>query len=59
VPIESLEHAKGQFLRFGAEVEVLEPARLRDRIAATVHALAQRYPTPSPPDRGPHGSTRA
>ena len=43
VPIESLVHAEGQFLRFGAEAEVLWPARLRARIAATAQALADRY----------------
>ncbi|MDY0816622.1 YafY family protein [Kitasatospora purpeofusca] len=43
VPIESVEHAHGEFLRLGADVEVLAPAELRDRIAATVHELAARY----------------
>ncbi|MGW3077950.1 MULTISPECIES: helix-turn-helix transcriptional regulator [unclassified Kitasatospora] len=43
VPIESVDHAHGEFLRLGADVEVLEPAELRDRVAATVRALAARY----------------
>ncbi|MGW2373851.1 helix-turn-helix transcriptional regulator [Kitasatospora sp. NPDC001683] len=43
VPIESVDHAHGEFLRLGADVEVLEPAELRDRIAATVRTLAARY----------------
>ncbi|MFJ9769698.1 helix-turn-helix transcriptional regulator [Kitasatospora sp. NPDC101157] len=43
VPIESVDHAHGEFLRLGAEVEVLEPADLRDRIAETVRTLAARY----------------
>ncbi len=43
VPIESVEHAHGEFLRLGTEIEVLAPAELRDRIAATVRALADRY----------------
>ncbi|MER7771353.1 WYL domain-containing protein [Kitasatospora sp. NPDC096140] len=43
VPIESVDHAHGEFLRLGTDVEVLEPAELRDRIAATVRALAARY----------------
>ncbi|MFD8701136.1 helix-turn-helix transcriptional regulator [Kitasatospora sp. NPDC059648] len=43
VPIESVDHAHGEFLRLGAEVEVLEPAELRDRIAGTVRSLAARY----------------
>ncbi|MFE9421587.1 helix-turn-helix transcriptional regulator [Kitasatospora sp. NPDC006697] len=47
VPIESVEHAHGEFLRLGAEVEVLEPVELRERIAATVQALAARYLPPA------------
>lgn len=43
VPIESLTHAEGQFLRFGAEVEILRPERLRERIARIAAALAERY----------------
>jgi predicted DNA-binding transcriptional regulator YafY len=43
VPIESLIHAEGQFLRFGADVEVLRPARLRSRLAATARGLADLY----------------
>ncbi|MER7669352.1 WYL domain-containing protein [Kitasatospora sp. NPDC096128] len=43
VPIESVDHAHGEFLRLGAEAEVLEPAELRERIAATARALAARY----------------
>ncbi|MGH8773862.1 MAG: WYL domain-containing protein [Jiangellaceae bacterium] len=36
VPIESDSHAEAQFLRLGAQVEVLEPGALRQRLAATV-----------------------
>ncbi|UBU11118.1 helix-turn-helix transcriptional regulator [Nonomuraea gerenzanensis] len=43
VPIESIEHAVGEFLRLGTDVEVLAPAALRERVAATVDELAQRY----------------
>ncbi|MEU8034616.1 WYL domain-containing protein, partial [Streptomyces sp. NPDC049099] len=43
VPIESVDHAHGEFLRLGADIEVLEPAELRDRIAGTVRTLAARY----------------
>ncbi|MYW07838.1 WYL domain-containing protein [Streptomyces sp. SID2563] len=43
VPIESVDRAHGEFLRLGADVEVLEPAELRSRIAETVRALASRY----------------
>lgn len=43
VPIESVEHAHGEFLRLGADIEVLEPVELRGRIARTVAELAERY----------------
>ncbi|MFE4493078.1 helix-turn-helix transcriptional regulator [Streptomyces niveus] len=43
VPIESVGHAHGEFLRLGTDIEVLAPAELRDRIAQTVRALATRY----------------
>ncbi|WP_141307519.1 helix-turn-helix transcriptional regulator [Streptomyces spinoverrucosus] len=43
VPIESVEHAHGEFLRLGTGVEVLAPAELRDRIARTVAELARTY----------------
>ncbi|MGN6792203.1 MAG: helix-turn-helix transcriptional regulator [Streptosporangiaceae bacterium] len=43
VPIESLIHAHQDFLRLGADVEVLEPARLRHRLAETARSLAAIY----------------
>ncbi|WP_326758554.1 YafY family transcriptional regulator [Streptomyces phaeochromogenes] len=43
VPIESVDHAHGEFLRLGTDVEVLEPAELRDRIAGTIAALSRTY----------------
>lgn len=43
VPIESVDHAHGAFLRLGTDIEVLAPAELCDRIAETVRALAARY----------------
>ncbi|MEW1908078.1 YafY family protein [Kitasatospora sp. NPDC085895] len=43
VPIESVDHAHGEFLRLGADVVVIAPAELRDRIAGTVRALAAQY----------------
>ncbi|MDQ0406848.1 MULTISPECIES: YafY family protein [unclassified Streptomyces] len=43
VPIESIDHAHRDFLRLGADVEVLAPAELRDRIAETARTLATRY----------------
>ncbi|WP_149826704.1 helix-turn-helix transcriptional regulator [Streptomyces tailanensis] len=43
VPIESVEHAHGEFLRLGTDIEVLQPAELRARIARAVGELAGRY----------------
>src|SRR6266511_2227058 len=43
VPIESDSHAEAELLRLGAEVEVLEPASLRERMARTVAQLAALY----------------
>jgi predicted DNA-binding transcriptional regulator YafY len=43
VPIESFDHAIGDFLKLGAEVEVLAPPELRARMAETVTILARRY----------------
>ncbi|MFE0674701.1 helix-turn-helix transcriptional regulator [Streptomyces sp. NPDC058867] len=43
VPIESVGHAHGEFLRLGADVEVLQPAELRAMIAGTVRELAEKY----------------
>jgi len=43
LPIESDSHAEAEFLRLGAGVEVLEPSRLRDRLAATAAELAAMY----------------
>jgi predicted DNA-binding transcriptional regulator YafY len=45
VPIESVKHAHTELLKLGAEVEVLAPAELRERLTATAHALARLYPT--------------
>jgi predicted DNA-binding transcriptional regulator YafY len=43
VPIESVEYAVGDFLRFGAGLEVLEPPELRQRLTETTAALAATY----------------
>jgi predicted DNA-binding transcriptional regulator YafY len=43
VPIESVDHAHAEFLRLGADIEVLQPSELRERIARTVTELAVRY----------------
>lgn len=43
MPIESVDHAHGEFLRLGTDIEVLAPAELRDRVAATVRTLTKNY----------------
>ncbi|NUV99911.1 YafY family protein [Streptomyces sp. CAI 127] len=43
VPIESLDHAHTEFLKLAADLEVVEPAELRDRLAATARELAALY----------------
>ncbi|MFJ2188498.1 helix-turn-helix transcriptional regulator [Kitasatospora sp. NPDC087861] len=43
VPIESVDHAHGEFLKLGTDLEVLQPQSLRARIATTVRTLAARY----------------
>jgi hypothetical protein len=49
VPVESLEHARGEFLRLVAGIEVPEPAGLRTRIARTAAQLVERYGNPAAP----------
>jgi predicted DNA-binding transcriptional regulator YafY len=46
VPIESVDHAVGSLLALGADVEVLEPAELRERLRNTALALAATYQSP-------------
>ena len=46
VPIESADHALAEFLRLGADVEVLIPAGLRRRMQQTVRSLAELYQGP-------------
>jgi predicted DNA-binding transcriptional regulator YafY len=43
IPIESIEHATGQLLRLGAEVQVLEPAALRRKMTDAIAAMASLY----------------
>jgi predicted DNA-binding transcriptional regulator YafY len=43
LPVESLRHAHVEFLKLGADVEVLAPPRLRAMMADTARALADRY----------------
>ena len=43
IPVESLERAEQDPLTLGADVEVIEPASLRARIASSAPALAEHY----------------
>lgn len=43
VPIESIEHACGQFLGAGADIEVLEPDGLRERMREALRCLQGMY----------------
>ena len=43
IPIEEMGHSLGEFLRLGADVRVIGPIELRDRIAATVKELDRYY----------------
>jgi predicted DNA-binding transcriptional regulator YafY len=40
---ESLDQAQRELLRYGADLEVLEPAELRERVAATAARVAELY----------------
>ena len=48
VPIESTENAQSEFLRLGADVEIIEPAELRARISAVARSLAAIYTAHQP-----------
>ncbi|SHH01823.1 helix-turn-helix transcriptional regulator [Streptoalloteichus hindustanus] len=43
LPIESVQHAEVDLLRLGAEVEVLAPQELRERITDTARAMTRLY----------------
>ncbi|MGW0391868.1 helix-turn-helix transcriptional regulator [Streptomyces sp. NPDC003042] len=43
IPTESTQHACGELLRLGGDVEVLAPAELRQAMADTVGVLARAY----------------
>lgn len=59
VPIESLDHAHAEFLKLAADLEVVEPAVLRDRLAATARELAALYGgEPAVRPVLPHGRSR-
>jgi predicted DNA-binding transcriptional regulator YafY len=48
VPIESIENAQSEFLRLGADVEIIEPPDLRARITDVARGLAAIYPADQP-----------
>ncbi|WP_455433189.1 WYL domain-containing protein [Streptomyces roseolilacinus] len=54
IPVEGTEHACGELLRLGGDVEVMAPAELRQAMAATVGVLARAYE-----DEAPGGGARA
>ena len=43
VPIESASQALADFLRLGADIEILEPAELREQAARTIQAMTAIY----------------
>ena len=43
VPIESADLALADFFRLGADIEILEPAELREQAARTIQAMAAIY----------------
>ncbi|WP_432039268.1 helix-turn-helix transcriptional regulator [Streptomyces cucumeris] len=43
IPIESIDHACGELLRLGLDVEVVSPTELRQTMTVTVGALARAY----------------
>lgn len=47
VPIESVRHGHHALMQLGADVEVLEPVELRELVAESGRAMAQRYAVPS------------
>jgi predicted DNA-binding transcriptional regulator YafY len=59
IPIESIEHATGQLLALGVDVEVLEPPELRERLRDTARAVAAVYARrPSTTAKATAGSRR-
>ena len=43
VPIESVDHAYAEFMKFGAQLEVVEPEELRSRFVGNARSLAKLY----------------
>ncbi|GHB50956.1 transcriptional regulator [Streptomyces viridiviolaceus] len=46
IPTEGTEHARGELLRLGGDVEVVAPPELRQAMAVTVETLARAYELP-------------
>jgi hypothetical protein len=61
VPIEGVDHAAREMLKLGAEVEVLEPRELREKMIEVVKRMATLYAHRRPSGRRRRrwsGSTR-
>ena len=48
VTLEDMWHAEYQLLELGADAEVVEPAELRERLAATSRAIVSLYDRSAP-----------
>ena len=58
IPIESIERAASDLIALGADAEVVEPAELRQQLAATVERLARLYAPVQPAGRSPRPRKR-
>jgi len=58
IPIESVERAASGLIALGADAEVVEPAELRERLAATVQDLVRLYAPAQPTGRRPRQRKR-
>lgn len=52
VPVESLQNSETEFLRLGADIEILAPAELRSRMSAVARSLAAIYQPAQDADPG-------
>ncbi|MES9505781.1 transcriptional regulator [Streptomyces sp. NPDC000609] len=59
IPVEGTEHACGELLRLGGDVEVVAPAELRRAMAATVGILARAYENKGPGGALVHDAQRS
>lgn len=53
LPIEGIDHAVMTFLRFGAEIEVMAPPRLRQAMRETTATMADIYSSSAVPHQAP------